>query len=326
MTFASPYYFLLLALVPLLIALFIFRLKAPATFTLSTIGGIKRIGRSWRTRLFWLPFALMLLSFVMMVCALARPQLSHSKSNTTKEGINIVMAMDVSTSMLAEDLKPNRLEAAKEVAAHFISTRPNDNIGLVAFAGESFTQCPLTTDQATLLNLLMTLQTGVISDGTAIGNGIATSVSRLKDLPSKSKVLILLTDGSNNSGEIAPVTAAEIAQTFGVRIYTIGVGTEGLAPYPFQTPIGIQYQNVPVEIDEKTLTSIADRSGGKYFRATDNDALRRIYEEIDQMEKSKIKVESYTKQEEQFIPFLIAALCLLLASFLLRTTVFRTLP
>lgn len=228
--------------------------------------------------------------------------------------------------MLAEDLKPNRLEAAKDVAAQFIASRPNDNIGLVVFAGESFTQCPMTTDQATLLNLLQGIETGIINDGTAIGNGIATAVSRLKDIKGKSKVVILLTDGSNNSGEIAPITASEIAQALGVRIYTIGVGTQGTAPYPIQTPFGIQYQDVQVDIDEHTLQTIANTSGGEYFRATDNSTLKSIYDEIDKMEKVKIKVDTYTQKEELFLPFLFAGLISLVLAFLLRTTLLRTLP
>ncbi|KGN78598.1 aerotolerance regulator BatA [Porphyromonas cangingivalis] len=327
MIFAYPSVFFVLLVVPLLVALYIYRRKAPATFTLSTTKGVSHISKGWRTHLFWLPFALLLASIIFVVIALARPQRTHSKSNSTTEGINIVMAMDISTSMLAEDLKPNRLEAAKDVAAQFISSRPNDNIGLVVFAGESFTQCPMTTDQATLLNLLQGIQTGIINDGTAIGNGLATAISRLKDVEGKdSKVVILLTDGSNNSGEITPLTAAEIAQALGVRIYTIGVGTQGTAPYPFQTPFGIQYQNVPVDIDEGTLQSIAEKSGGHYFRATDNNSLEAIYSEIDKMEKIKIKVETFTQKEELFLPFLLAGLVCLVLCFLLRTTLLRTLP
>lgn len=327
MIFAYPLAFFLLLVIPLLIALYLYRRKAPATFTLSTTKGFYRISKGLRAHLFWLPFALLLLSIIFVIVALARPQISHSKSNSTTEGINIVMAMDISTSMLAEDLKPNRLEAAKDVAARFIASRPNDNIGLVVFAGESFTQCPMTTDQATLLNLLQGIETGIINDGTAIGNGLATAVSRLKDLEGKdSKVVILLTDGSNNSGEITPLTAAEIAQALGVRIYTIGVGTQGTAPYPFQTPFGIQYQNVPVDIDEGTLQTIAEKSGGQYFRATDNNSLKEIYSEIDRMEKIKIKVETFTQKEELFFPFLLAGFVCLILCFILRTTILRTLP
>ncbi len=326
MTFANPYYFFLLLLVPPLVALYYHRKKRPATFTLSTTNGFDRMPKSFRVRLHWVPFVFLLISYALMVVALARPQKSHSQSSSSTEGINIVLAMDISTSMLAEDLRPNRIEAAKDVAAQFIASRPNDNIGLVVFAGESFTQCPMTTDQATLLNLLQGIETGIISDGTAIGNGLATAASRLKDIPGKSKVIILLTDGSNNAGEIAPITAAEIAETFGIRIYTIGVGTRGMAPYPFQTPLGIQYQNVQVDIDEGTLEAIAAKSGGRYFRATDNDSLKTIYNEIDQMEKTKIKVETYTQMEDLYPPFLLCAFIVLVLAYLLRTTLFRTLP
>lgn len=327
MIFAYPWALSLLLLVPIPVALYWYRGKRPATFTLSTVAGLKSIPKGLRVYMSWLPFALLLSSFALVVVALARPQRLFSKSTSTTEGINIILAMDVSTSMLAEDLSPNRLEAAKAVAAQFISSRPNDNIGLVVFSGESFTQCPMTTDQATLLNLLYNVQTGVINDGTAIGNGLATAVSRLKDVEGKdSKVVILLTDGSNNSGSIAPLTAAEIAEALGVRIYTIGVGTQGMAPYPYQTPFGIQYQNVPVEIDEGTLTAIAQKSGGKYFRATDNNSLEEIYREIDEMEKIKIKVDTFTQKEEMYLPFLTIGLVCLILGFMLRTTILRTLP
>jgi Ca-activated chloride channel family protein len=246
--------------------------------------------------------------------------------NTTTEGIDIVMAMDISSSMLAQDLKPNRLEAAKDVAAAFVNGRPNDNIGLVVFSGESFTQCPLTTDHTVLLNLFKDIQSGMIEDGTAVGLGLANAVSRIKDSQAKSKVIILLTDGSNNMGEIAPVTAAEIAKTFGIRVYTIGVGTQGEAPYPFQTAFGVQYQNVKVEIDEKTLNEIAVTTGGKYFRATDNASLKSIYSEIDQMEKVKISVQQYSKKQEEYKDLALLIFALLLMEILLRYTLFRNIP
>lgn len=222
-----------------------------------------------------------MVAVALLIVILARPQSTNSWSNSSTEGIDIMLAMDISGSMLAQDLKPNRLEAAKDVAASFINGRPNDNIGLVVFSAESFTQCPLTTDHTVLLNLFKDIQSGMIQDGTAIGLGLVNAVSRIKDSHAKSKVIILLTDGSNNAGEIAPVTAAEIAKTFGVRVYTIGVGTKGMAPYPFQTAFGVQYQNIPVEIDEATLKQIASTTGGQYFRATDNASLKEIYSEID---------------------------------------------
>jgi Ca-activated chloride channel family protein len=228
--------------------------------------------------------------------------------------------------MLAQDLKPNRLEAAKDVAAAFVNGRPNDNIGLVVFSGESFTQCPLTTDHTVLLNLFKDIQSGMIEDGTAVGLGLANAVSRIKDSQAKSKVIILLTDGSNNMGEIAPVTAAEIAKTFGIRVYTIGVGTQGEAPYPFQTAFGVQYQNVKVEIDEKTLNEIAVTTGGKYFRATDNASLKSIYSEIDQMEKVKISVQQYSKKQEEYKDLALLIFALLLMEILLRYTLFRNIP
>ena len=306
MTFAHPYYFLLLLLVPFAIWLYLWREKRPATFTLSTIGAFRGRRVSWRTRLCWLPFALALLGFVSGVIALARPQCSNAYSTESTEGINIVLALDISGSMLAKDLQPNRFEAAKSVAGEFVSSRPYDNIGLVVFAGESYTQCPLTTDHAVLLNMINSVEMGLVNDGTAIGSGLATAVNRLKEIKEGSKVVILLTDGTNNSGTIAPVTAAEIAASFGIRVYTIGVGTMGEALFPIQTYLGIEYVNMPVEIDEASLKQIASTTGGQYFRATDNNSLHKIYEEIDQLEKVKMKVESFTQKEELFPPYLLS--------------------
>jgi Ca-activated chloride channel family protein len=247
------------------------------------------------------------------------------------EGIDIMLAMDVSTSMLAEDLKPNRMEAAKQVAADFIIGRPNDNIGLSIFAGEAFTQCPMTTDHASLLNLLQNVRTdiaqrGLIEDGTAIGMGLANAVSRLKDSKAKSKVVILLTDGSNNRGDLSPMTAAEIAKSFGVRVYTIGVGTNKVAPYPMPVAGGIQYVNMPVEIDTKTLSEIASATDGDFYRATNNQELKQIYKEIDKLEKSKLNVKKFSKRYEAYQPYAILAALLLLLEMLLRITVFRKLP
>jgi Ca-activated chloride channel family protein len=260
-----------------------------------------------------------------LVVALARPQSTNSWENSTTEGIDIMMSLDISSSMLALDLKPDRLQAAKEVAASFIAGRPTDNIGLVVFAGESFTQCPLTTDHAVLLNLLKDVECGMILDGTAIGHGIATAVSRLKDSQAKSKVIILLTDGTNNRGEIAPVTAAEIAKSFGIRVYTIAVGTKGEALYPDPYHPG-GYVTMPVEIDEQTLTQIAQITGGQYFRATNNKSLKSIYEEIDQMEKTKISVQTYNKKTEEFALFAMGALLFLLLEMLLKYTLLKKIP
>jgi len=258
--------------------------------------------------------------------ALARPQSSNSWQNVTTEGIDIVIALDISSSMLAMDFQPNRLEAAKDVATKFISGRPNDKIGLVVFSGESFTQCPLTTDHATVINLFRNIETGMIEDGTAIGNGLATAVSRLKESTAISRVVILLTDGDNNRGEIAPVTAAELAKTYGIRVYTVGVGTMGTAPYPVQTPFGVQVRDMEVKIDEPTLQKIASTTDGKYFRATDNNSLAEIYKEIDKLEKSKMEVHEFSKKEEQYLKFALAGALLLLLGLFLKTTIFRNIP
>ena len=242
-----------------------------------------------------------------------------------------MLAMDVSTSMLAEDLKPNRLEAAKNVASEFISDRPNDNIGLTIFAGEAFTQCPMTTDHASLINMLRSVRTdiaarGLISDGTAIGMGLANAVSRLKDSKAKSKVVILLTDGSNNMGDISPLTSAQIAKSLGIRVYTIGVGTNKVAPYPMPVAGGVQYVNIPVEIDSKTLKNIAETTDGNYYRATSNNQLKQIYKDIDKLEKSKMDMKKYSKFYEAYQPFAIIALLILLCEVILRTVVFRRIP
>lgn len=263
------------------------------------------------------------LALVALIVALARQQSSLSWQNSTTEGIDIMIASDISGSMLAEDFHPNRLEAGKDIAIDFIKDRPNDRIGLVIFSGESFTQCPLTIDHDVLINLYHDIKNGMIEDGTAIGMGLATAVNRLKDSQVKSKVVILLTDGSNNTGSIPPITAAEIAKQFGIRVYTVGLGTRGYAPYPVQTPIGIQYQQVPVDVDEGTLTKIANITGGKYFRATNNKTLKNIYEQIDKLEKAKIDVTQYHKKTELFLPLALIALLLLALEFLLKNTVLK---
>jgi len=327
MILANPYYlYLLLLIIPAIVWYVLKRKKRYATLQVSNSFAFEGIKPSWKDRLQHLPFILKMLAFVMLVVALARPQSTNSWQNVSTEGIDIVVAIDISSSMLSEDLKPNRLEAAKNVASSFISGRPNDNIGLVVFSAESFTQCPLTTDHAVLLNLFGGIRSGMIEDGTAIGLGLANAVNRIKDSPAKSKVIILLTDGSNNRGDIDPITAAGIAKTFGVRVYTIGIGTRGKAPYPFQTAYGVQYQNIDVVIDEAPLRQIASITGGKYYRATDNSKLKSIYKEIDQLEKTKMKVHEYSKKNEEYRAFGVAALILLLLEIFLRNTVLRRLP
>jgi Ca-activated chloride channel family protein len=272
------------------------------------------------------PFVLRIFALVMVVIAIARPRSSAELSKVDTEGIDIVLAMDVSTSMLARDLTPDRISASKDIAIEFISQRPSDRMGIVVFAGESFTQCPLTTDRATLINLMKEVQTDLIEDGTAIGNGLATAVARLKDSDAKSRVVILLTDGVNNSGEVSPQTAAEIAKTYGVRVYTIGVGKEGMAPYPVMTPWGVQVQNMKVEIDEQLLKEVAESTGGRYFRATDNTKLAEIYSEINKMEKARTTVDSFPVYKELFGSFAIWALLSLLLELLLNWFVIRRLP
>lgn len=328
MVFANPtYLYLLLLLVPL-IGWYIYKLhKSQASLQVSSSEAFQLLETSsWKVYMRHLPFVLRMLAIALLIVVLARPQSTNSWQNSSTEGIDIVMAMDISTSMLAEDLKPNRLEAAKDVAASFINGRQNDNIGLVVFAAESFTQCPLTIDHGVLLNLFKDIQPGIIQDGTAIGLGLANAVSRIKDSQAKSKVIILLTDGVNNTGEIAPVTAAEIAKTFGIRVYTIGVGTQGEAPYPIPTAFGVQYQNVPVEIDEQVLKQIASTTGGQYFRATDNSSLKEIYSEIDQLEKTKISVQEFSKKQEEYKNWALLVFALLLIEVLLRNTVLRNIP
>ncbi|GHU57573.1 aerotolerance protein BatA [Bacteroidia bacterium] len=328
MVFANPtYLYLLLLLIPL-IGWYIWKLrKSQASLQVSSSQAFDAAGTtSYKVWLRHLPFVLRMAAIALLIIVLARPQSTDNWQNSSKEGIDIMMTVDVSTSMLAEDLKPNRLEAAKDVAASFINGRPNDNIGLVVFSGESFTQCPLTTDHAVLLNLFKDIRCGMIEDGTAIGLGLANAVSRIKDSQSKSKVIILLTDGSNNMGEIAPVTAAEIAQAFGIRVYTIGVGTKGMAPYPFQTAFGIQYQNIPVDIDENILKQIATTTGGQYFRATDNASLKDIYSEIDQLEKTKISVQEFSKKEEEYKNWALLLFALLLVEIVLKNSLLRNIP
>ncbi len=283
-------------------------------------------GRSYMSVIRHVPFMLRTFALVMIIIAIARPRSSEQLEKVDTEGIDIVLAMDVSTSMLARDLTPDRISASKDIAIEFISQRPADRMGIVVFAGESFTQCPLTTDRATLINLMKEVQTDLIEDGTAIGNGLATAVARMKDSDAKSRVVILLTDGVNNRGEISPQMAAEIAKTYGVRVYTIGVGKEGMAPYPVMTPWGVEVQNVKVEIDEKLLSEIAESTGGRYFRATDNTKLAEIYGEINQMEKVRTTVDSFPVYKELFLDYALLALLAMLLELLFNWFVIRRLP
>ena len=333
MEFANKEYFLLLLLIiPYIIWYVMYRKKSEPTIRMADTFAFRYAPRSWRVMLMPVQLVLRLACFTCVVIVLARPQTQNSWKNQTVEGIDIMLAMDVSTSMLAEDLKPNRIEAAKQVASEFISGRPNDNIGLTIFAGESFTQCPMTTDHSSLLSLLQNVRTdiaqrGLIEDGTAIGMGLANAVSRLKDSKAKSRVVILLTDGSNNRGDISALTAAEIAKSYGIRVYTIGVGTNGTARYPYPMPGGgVQYVNLPVEIDTKTLSSIAASTDGDFYRATNTQELRGIYKEIDKLEKSKLNVKKYSRRYEAYQPFALAAFILLLLEVLFRITIFRRIP
>ena len=272
-----------------------------------------------------MPEAFRIAALCLIIIAIARPRSSSEVERIDTEGIDIVLAMDVSTSMLARDFNPDRISAAKDIAIQFISQRPSDRMGIVVFAGESYTQCPLTTDRATLINMMKEISTDLIEDGTAIGNGLATAVARIKDSDAKSRVVILLTDGVNNSGEISPQTAAEIAKTYGIRVYTIGVGANGEAPYPVMTPWGVQIQNVKVEIDEKLLQNIAEATGGRYFRATDNTKLAEIYGEINKMEKAKTTIDSFPVYKELFGGYALAALICLMLELLARLLL-RRLP
>ena len=330
MHFASPHYLWLLTLLVPMTAYYVWRtLQGGAAIRISSVAGLVRAPKSLRYYLRHLPFVLRAAAFALLVVALARPQRIEQNVHTSSEGIDIVMAIDVSASMLARDFQPDRITAAKQVAGSFIADRYGDRIGLVVFAAEAFTQSPLTTDQSTLQTLLSRIRSGIIEDGTAIGNGLATAINRLRESEAKSKVIILLTDGVNNRGQIAPLTAAEIARAQGIRVYTIGVGTRGSAPYPavdiYGQPTGGTVM-APVEIDEKTLGAIAERTGGRYFRATDNAKLKEIYDEINQLEKSKVEVTERVAYHEEFLLWVVAALAALLAEMLLANLVFKRIP
>ncbi|MBN2743227.1 Ca-activated chloride channel family protein [Breznakibacter xylanolyticus] len=319
-------FFLMLGLLPM-IGWYIWKHKTiQASLQISSLKGFAANSGQWMELVRHLPFVLRMILFALIITILARPQSSNQLQNRITEGIDIVMTLDISGSMLAQDFKPNRLEAAKDVAVQFINGRRDDKIGLVIFAAESFTQCPITTDHTVLTNLFMDIRTGMLEDGTAIGMGLATAVARLKSSEAKSKVIILLTDGENNRGDIAPMTAAELAKTFGIRVYTIGVGTIGKAPYPVQTAFGLQYQEVDVKIDEPLLKEMAQLTGGEYFRATDKEKLQQIYAKIDELEKTKVEVQEYTKRQEEYQIFALMAIACLLAEIVLRNTLLRNLP
>ena len=327
MYFEYPYLLWLLAIPLLLLALYVYRELSGRRphLRVSTIVPWKAAGRQALPLLRHLGEALRIAALCLIIVAIARPRSSTQVEHVDTEGIDIVFAMDVSTSMLARDFKPDRLSAAKDISIEFIAQRPSDRMGIVVFAGESYTQCPLTTDRATLINLMKDVQTDLIEDGTAIGNGLATAVARMKDSDAKSRVVILLTDGVNNMGEIDPGMATEIAKTYGIRVYTIGVGANGTAPYPVQTPWGIELRNIPVEIDEPLLKGIADGTGGRYFRATDNTKLSEIYAEIGQMEKTRTSVDSFPVYKDLFKNYALAALACLLLELLLSACL-RRLP
>ncbi len=324
---ANPTYLYFLLVIPLLIGWYWFRHRTyDADLSFS---GLEAFDLQTKSKKVWLRhsmFVLRLLALSLLIIAIARPQSTSRRQNVSVEGIDIVLALDVSGSMLARDFKPDRLEASKEIARNFIMKRPDDRIGLVIFSGEAFTQVPLTTDHAMIVDMFREIKSGMIEDGTAIGDGLATAVSRLKESDAISKVVILLTDGVNNSGSVDPMSAAEIAKLYGVRVYTIGVGSKGFAPYPVQTPFGTQMQQMKVQIDEDLLKKIADETGGRYFRATGNARLRQIFNDIDKLEKSKIDIQEFRKKYEMFLPFALLALGLFVLEILLRFMVFKKIP
>lgn len=323
--FAQPWFFALLALIPVLVYLYISKRNRQQGAIIISDSSARGLS-SWKTSFRHLPYVLRLLAVVCIIAALARPQTGFEEQNAEGEGVDIILCIDVSGSMTAQDLTPNRLEAAKAVAIEFVNKRITDRVGIVIFSGESFTQCPLTTDHKVLVTAIENIRNGLLEDGTAIGSGLGTSVDRLRSSKSKSKVIILLTDGENNGGLIDPETAKEIAKAFQVKVYTIGVGTDGYAQQPVNTPMGVIMQSGKVSIDEKLLKEIANETGGKYFRAKDNEGLIGIYEEINKLEKSKIEITTRTRFTEKFFPFVIVALALLLLEVLLRYTIFRKFP
>lgn len=325
--FEHPGFLYLLLVVPVLIAWYWFRqTRMTATLQVSVTEPLEQTPRSIRQYLYHGLFVLRMMVVILLIVVLARPQSSLKQQNVSIEGIDIVLGLDISSSMLAQDLRPDRLEAAKELALEFFRGRPNDRVGLVVFAGEAFTQCPLTTDHTVIEDMMDDIKSGMIEDGTALGDGLATAINRLTESQAISKVIILLTDGVNNAGSLDPLSSAEIAKIYGIRIYTIGVGTYGVAPYPVQTPFGIRYQDMEVQIDEGLLQQVADMTDGKYFRATSNQQLESIYKEIDQMEKSKIDVTEFRKKTDEYLPLALMALLFIILEILMRNTVFKNIP
>ena len=327
LTFGNPGFLFLLLVIPLLAAWYFYRKKRfTADLQVSTTAGFAQVGRNLKFYTYHGLYILRLMALTLLIIALARPQTSLSRQDISVEGIDLILALDVSGSMLAMDFKPDRLEASKDLAIEFIDGRPNDRIGLVIFSGETFTQCPLTTDHSVLKNLFRNIQSGMIEDGTALGDGMATAVNRLRGSKAISKVIILLTDGVNNMGSLDPRSAAEIAKLYGIRIYTIGVGSMGQAPYPVQTPFGMQTQMMEVKIDEPLLMEVAKGTDGKYFRATNNAKLRSIYQEIDKLEKSKIDVTEFRKKKEEYLPFVLIAFIFIGMEMLLRYLYLKNIP
>lgn len=327
MVFDNPWCLLLLLLLIPAIVWYILKHKtAQASMNVSSTEAFDKMPHSYKVYLRHVAFAMRMLAIAAIIVVLARPMSTDSWQKSSTEGVDVMVALDISGSMLSRDFSPNRLEAAKAVAAQFIAGREYDNIGLVVFAGEGFTMCPMTTDHTVLLNLMKDVDCGMLVDGTAVGDGLATAVNRIKDGPAKSKTIILLTDGTNNAGIVDPITAAEIARSYGIRIYTIGVGTKGMAPSPVMTPYGIRYQNMPVEIDEDKLRQIASIGDGQYFRATDENVLKSVFAEIDQMEKTKLSVQQFSRREEAYMPWAILAMLLLGVEILLRYTLLRNVP
>jgi Ca-activated chloride channel family protein len=325
--FANPAYLYLLLIIPLLIVWYIFRhFNTFAEIQFSSFSPFKNAKKTFKQKMYHILFIFRLLVIIFLIIVLARPQSSLSKRNVSIEGIDIVMAYDISSSMLAEDFKPNRLEAARDVGMQFINGRPNDRIGLVVFSGEAYTQCPLTSDHGVLKSLFLSVKNGLIEDGTALGDGLATAASRIKDSKAISKVIILMTDGVNNMGSVDPLSAADIAKLYGIRVYTIGIGTTGVAPYPFKTPFGIQYQNMEVKIDEALLKQISKITNGNYYRATSKTKLENIFKEIDKLEKSKIDVTEFHKKSEEFLYFILLAGFFLLLEIIIRYTIYKTIP
>lgn len=328
MLFANPrLLWLLLLLVPLIAWYIIKRNRYHSTLGVSTLAAVERLPRSWKEYMNDVLFLLKAMTIAVVIIIIARPQTHDSWSTSQTEGTDIILAIDISTSMLARDFKPDRFEAAKDVASRFVAGRESDNMGVVIFAAESFTGVPMTTDRSLVSNYIHSIQMGMLNDGTAIGDGLATSINRIKEGKAKSKSIILLTDGSNNTGIVAPLTAAEIAAKMGIKVYTIGIGTNGNAPFPQQDQLGhISFVNLPVVIDESTLQKISAMTGGKYFRATGNRVLSEIFEEIDRLEKTKMDVQNFSHTEDNFTPWAIAALLLIVLQMLIRLTVLRTIP